>query len=118
MNGEINIENMIGTNIQLFCGICKKYDCLLHGIKDFSSLAGIQKPENFESDMMPLKPCGPNCYLNSTTNLSDEEKKLLESFENILIPEEEEEHKENQEINISEILSPIEISLLDKVFFQ
>jgi len=64
-NGDITIGNAMKTYIQMFCGICKKYDCLLHGLKDYDQL------EAFSNDSSAVKagtPCGSSCYLQSEGN--------------------------------------------------
>lgn len=65
MNEDITIKNAMKTYIQMFCGICKKYDCLLHGLKSYESLECPQdKKQALVKFTPPSAPCGDNCYLH------------------------------------------------------
>ncbi len=64
IQGDVTVENAMGTYVQLFCGICKKYDCLMHGIKSVDSLTGynVKTEENYPA-YIPAQPCSPSCYM-------------------------------------------------------
>lgn len=53
------MNNALSTYVQMFCGICKKYDCQMHGIKPFDALPTASAGFVATTSVV----CGPQCYL-------------------------------------------------------
>ena len=97
ITGDITVENAMGTYIQMFCGICKKYDCLMHGLKSFDVFPHNQIISDLGPKLDDAQCCGSECFrVDTKDSLS-----LPSNFINTIA---------------SKVLSEFEISLLNKLY--
>ena len=114
MSGEISVDNAMGTYVQLFCGICKKFDCLCHGIKSFDSLPGTLYDSEYPAPNS--EPCGTLCYKHELSAAPSPIFQITRTKPpGNFLSDSKAATKNFKQKDLLENLSAFEISLLNKV---